>query len=336
MGASTTQSSMYSDDWAHAKNVALDSQNGFYNSNDEMGKEFWITTTFSEEKNYEVTKLIVKKIDHKCCYKRTMDGFIVSYYDGADWKKYEGGNVIKTGQLPEDPVDLERHIIFDPPIVAQKIKLTNPRKERSSNAAMGRIEFMTSGPKEAAKEDKATEPEGKKAIKDLASQVDQSSVWSSDWAGKNSALDSKTGFYNNDDDNGKEFWITTKFPEGALYDVSQFIIKKIDHKCCTKKTMDGFIISYYNGNEWTKYNDGQVVKTGQLPDDDVEKERTIEFNPPLRASQIKLTNPRNQRSTDNSMGRIDFIVNGPKEVEKKSAPATDVKKAIIDLKSRVS
>ena len=78
-----------------------------------------------------------------------MDGFIVSYFDGTEWKKYKGGNVVKTGQLPEDAVDLERHIIFDPPIIAQKIKLTNPRKERSSNAAMGRIEFMVVGPAEA-------------------------------------------------------------------------------------------------------------------------------------------------------------------------------------------
>ena len=88
MAASTSQSSMYNDEWAHAKNVALDSTTGFYSSNDESGKEFWITTTFSEEKNYEVTKLIIKKIDHKCCYKTTMDGFIISYFDGSDWKQY--------------------------------------------------------------------------------------------------------------------------------------------------------------------------------------------------------------------------------------------------------
>ena len=144
---------MYSDDWAHAKNVDLDAQNGFYNSNDEMGKEFWITTTFAEEKTHEVIKLIIKKIDHKCCYNRTMDGFIISYFDGSDWKQYNGGKVMKTGQRPADAPELERHIIFDPPIIAQKIKLTNPRKLRSSNAAMGRIDFMLSNP-EAGKEEK--------------------------------------------------------------------------------------------------------------------------------------------------------------------------------------
>lgn len=110
---------------------------------------------------------------------------------------------------------MERHIIFDPPIVASKVKLTNPRSQRSSDAAMGRIEYMVAENKVAEpKTEKSVEPEGKKAIKDFGATTEQSSQWSSDWAGKNAGLDSKTGFYNSNDDKGKEFWITTKFPEG--------------------------------------------------------------------------------------------------------------------------
>ena len=52
--------------------------------------------------------------------------------------------------------------------------------------------------------------------------------------------------------------------------MSELIIKKISHKCCTKKTMDGFIISYFDGNDWKMYKEGEVIKTGQLPDDDVD------------------------------------------------------------------
>ena len=416
---------MYSDEWAHANNVGLNAANGFYSSNEESGKDFWITTTISEEKSYEVSKLIIQKIEHKCCGKKTMDGFIISYYDGADWKQYQGGKVIKTGQLADDATDLERQIVFNPPLVAQKVKLLNPKTQRSSDAAMGRIEFMLTAPKEdkvvrecpyirveracirghnleapfknvglekclklcderpgclsmdygrktktcypntaneeklidrtdyCASDDlymknstcmaeKAPEASGTKAIHDLGSTTEQSSSYSSDWAGKNVDLESKTGFYNSGENDGKSFWITTRFPEGALYDVSQLVMKKITHNCCTKKTMDAYIIEYYDGKEWKKYQDGAAVKTGQDASDPVDKQRVIEFNPPLRASEIKLTNPSSQRSSDVAMGRFDFIITGPMlpkkadEEETKAAPALGGKKAIMDLQSRVS
>ena len=47
----------------------------------------------------------MKKITHNCCTKKTMDAYIVEYYDGKEWKKYQDGAAVKTGQDASDPVD---------------------------------------------------------------------------------------------------------------------------------------------------------------------------------------------------------------------------------------
>ena len=237
----------------------MDSKTGFYNSPGEKGKEFWISTQFPDYNVYEVTDIIIKKIDHKCCRKATMDGFIVSYYYNNEWHEYKEGAVIKTGMMPDDDVSKERFIELDPPIKASMIKLTNPRKERSSNDAQGRFDLMIRGPVEKPMEKPKVEG-AQRAILDLSSKVWQSSTWGDNWGGaKASSLESKTGFYNKDEDNDKEFWIKTMFPDSKLYEVHQLILKKIVHSCCGMKTMNGYIISYFNGREWLEYDEGKVV-----------------------------------------------------------------------------
>lgn len=191
------------------------------------------------------------------------------------------------------------------------IKLMNKRKDRSSNDAQGRIDFVVTGPVEKNEKPKAP-ADAVRALIDLGSKTKQSSSWSDDWSGaKASALDSTTGFYNKDSDNDKEFWIKTMFPKAQVWEVHQLILKKITHNCCGQKTMNGFVITYFNGSDWVKYNEGGVVKTHQLPEDGPDYERIIVFDPPLKASEIKLINPRDERSDGSAQGRFDFLVTGP-------------------------
>jgi len=87
--------------------------------------------------------------------------------------------------------------------------------------------------------------------------------------------------------------------------------------------MNGFIVTYFNGSDWLKYNEGEVVKTHQLLEDDPEHERFISFDPPIRASEIKLTNPKAQRSHGSAQGRLDFVVTGPVADPEKLAREAD-------------
>lgn len=97
--------------------------------------------------------------------------------------------------------------------------------------------------------------------------------------------------------------------------------------------MDGFKISYYYKNQWHEYEDGKVIKTGQMPDDDVNKERKIQLDPPIKASMLKLINPRNERSSNDAQGRYDLIIRGPVEKPDEKPKIEGGKKAIIDLGS---
>lgn len=98
--------------------------------------------------------------------------------------------------------------------------------------------------------------------------------------------------------------------------------------------MDGFIISYYYKNEWHQYNDGAVIKTGMMPEDDVNKERFIELNPPIKASMVKLTNPRKERSTNDAQGRFDLMIRGPVEKPMEKPKIDGAQRAILDLNSQ--
>jgi hypothetical protein len=267
--------------------------------------------------------LILKKIDHDCCRKETLDGVTISFFYNDAWHDYKDGQVIKTGQMPDDDVDRERIIKFHPPLKASMVKLTNARKDRSSLDCQGRLDYTVLGPVE--KKEKAKAPaDAKKAIMDVGSKIKQSSSWGEDWGGaKASALDSTTGFYNSPEENGKEFWIRTDFPLAKLYEVHQLILKKITHNCCGHKTMNGFIITYFNGSDWLSYNEGDVVKTHQLPEDDPEYERIIAFDPPLLASEIKLTSPSSQRNDGTAQGRLEYLITGPVADPEKEAREAD-------------
>jgi hypothetical protein len=198
---------------------------------------------------------------------------------------------------------------------------------------MGRIDFIINGPMEAEKK-AAPASDAKKAIVDLKSRVSQSSQWDKNWGGSEaSALDSHTGFYNSPAEKGKEFWINTQFPDYNVYEVTEIILKKIEHKCCHKSTMDGLIVTYYYKNEWHEYNGGAVIKTGQMPDDDVSKERVITLNPPIKASMVKLTNPRKERSTNDAQGRFDLMIRGPVEKPSERPTVDGAQRAILDLGS---
>lgn len=113
------------------------------------------------------------------------------------------------------------------------------------------------------------------------------------------------------------------FPDAKLYEVHQLILKKIVHSCCGLKTMNGYIVSYFNGREWKEYDEGKVVKTHQIPEDDPEYERMIVFDPPLLASEVKLTNPRSERSDGSAQGRFEFMIVGPKGDPEKEARESD-------------
>lgn len=198
---------------------------------------------------------------------------------------------------------------------------------------MGRIDFLVNGPVEAPKKvDKSSDT--KKAIGEIGSRTSQSSQWDDNWGGaENSALDSKRGFYNSPAEKGKEFWINTVFPDYNVFEVAEIIVKKIDHKCCREATMDGFIVSYYYKNEWHEYNDGKVLKTGMMPEDDPSKERVITLDPPIRASMVKLINPRKERSSNDAQGRFDLMIRGPVEKPLEKPKIEGGKRAILDLGS---
>ena len=322
LGATTIQSSQWSGKWG-GKNAAIDSKTGFYNAKEEKGKEFWISTIFPDHDVYEIHELIFQKIDHDCCRQETLDGFHVSYFYQDAWHDYKDGELIKTGQMPSDEAARYRTVEFNPPIKASMVKLLNKRNDRSSNDAQGRLDFVVTGPVEKNTKPKAP-ADAVKALSSLGSKTKQSSSWSDDWGGaKASALDSNTGFYNKDSDNDKEFWIKTYFPKAQIFEVHQLVLKKIVHNCCGQKTMDGFVITYFNGSDWVKYNEGHVVKTHQLPEDDPEYERIIAFDPPLKASEFKMTNPREERSHGSAQGRFDLLVTGPIADPEKEAREAD-------------
>ena len=386
----TKQSSQWGSNWGGAQASSIESKTGFYNTPDENDKEFWIKTMFPDAKLYEVHQLVMKKITHSCCGLKTMNGYIITYFNGKEWVQYDTGKVQKTHSISEDDPEYERIIVFDPPLLASEVKLTNPRSERSDATAQGRIEFIIVGPKgdpekearesddkraaakakeqeeadakaaeelkkekeaaeakakeneaEAAEKKKAAEEakknleeNGKLAIEELHSSTTQSSKWNAQWAGKNVGLKSKKGFYNHKDEKGKDFWITTVFPNHDVYEVDSLTLKKIEHDCCTKETLDGVTISFFYNETWHDYKDGNVVPTGQMPSDDVDRERVIKFNPPLKASMVKVFNARKDRSSLDAQGRLDFTVLGPVEKNQKAKAPEDAKKAILDLSSK--
>lgn len=115
---------------------------------------------------------------------------------------------------------------------------------------------------------------------DFDSTSEQSSRYSDDWATeKNIFLKSGRGFINKASDFKSDFWLSVKFPANQFFEVRTMVLKKITHSCCTKRTINGFSLQYLYKGKWINYNNGEIIKTGQLPDDDVDFDRLIEFTP---------------------------------------------------------
>lgn len=175
--------------------------------------------------------------------------------------------------------------------------------------------------------------DGQKAIIDLKSTTVQSSMWSKRWASQaNAALTSKSGFHNAKKAFGEDFWITTNFPKGELYEVTQMILKKRSDKCCNQRLINGVIIEYFDGQDWVQYQNGKAQPTGQTKEDDNEKERFIWFDTFL-ASKVRVRIPRKYSNVSPVHGRFDFIIVGPKKTSGDVADARshNSKRAILDL-----
>jgi len=152
---------------------------------------------------------------------------------------------------------------------------------------------------------------------DFDSTSEQSSRYNDDWAGeKNVFLKSSRGFINRGSDYKNDFWLSVKFPANQYFSVNSMVLKKITHSCCTKRTINGFTLQYLSKGKWINYNNGEIIKTGQLPDDDVDSDRLIEFTP-FTAQQVRITVPRNERSHGSAQGRIEFLIDGPQTIVKK-------------------
>lgn len=162
------------------------------------------------------------------------------------------------------------------------------------------------------------------ALFDFGSTSEQSSYWSADWGGEdNVRMDSTRGFYPKDSDQDQDFWIITKFPAGKHYLVNEFILKKIDWSCCRQRTISGIQIEYMQNGEWIKWNNGQIIKTGQTSGDDVNMERKIVFTTPFLATQVKVIIPVSEKSDKKwAQGRFDFSIEGPKSPPKKEVTET--------------
>jgi len=159
------------------------------------------------------------------------------------------------------------------------------------------------------------------AIQDYGCTSEQSSYWSAVWGGEDNVnIESKTGFRSKTDD--KDFWISTKCYEGKKhFKFKEFILKKaID--TCTMKVVTGVQIEYKQNDEWIKLNNGQIIKTGQLEEDDVEMERKITFGTPFIATEVKVVIPKSEvgegcDGTKNAQGRIEWLIEGPVHAPKK-------------------
>ena len=146
-----------------------------------------------------------------------------------------------------------------------------------------------------------------RAILDLGSSTNQSSIWKQGWSGaKNVALNSETGFATSEKQKD-DVYVEVQFPGNKLYKVTQMILKKRGDKENLKKIIEKFQLAYFNGSQWIEYNNGDGIKTGQLADDSGEKERKIDFIPFL-ATKVRIVVSRGNRNSNQIFGRLDFVV----------------------------
>lgn len=323
-----------------------------------------------------VNEFILKKIVHSCCTSRVVSGIQIEYMQNGEWIKWNNGQIIKTGQLPSDDVEMERKIIFSTPFLATEVKIVIPVSEKQDKKwAQGRLEFLIEGPKAAPKkvvkvvtddgEEEETTEETKettsggsttttsggtttttsssggtttttssstdstttssssgsygwrRAILDYHSPTYQSSTWSETTTGNDNVnLTSTNSFHNSKDKSEEDFWFTFDFPEYDFYEVDQLILKKraSGSEETKTRTLNGFTVQFFDGKDWNDYDGpaGKIFRTGQTAEDDWELERKFTFQDKFLAQKVKITFPRDQRSTPWAHGRIELLINKPK------------------------
>ena len=234
--------------------------------------------------------------------------------------------------MEDDDVHKEREIIVDKPFKTTKIKVHFPASQSQTKFEEGYISgridvvvvedeksaVVATGAKMGSPKECTSNKDcnAKRAILDLGSTTNQSSAWKSTWNGeKNLALNSATGFATGEKQK-EDVFVEVMFPENKLYKVTQMILKKRGDKEGLKKVIEKVNLDYFNGTAWIEYNNGDGIKTGQLPDDDGEKERKLDFVPFL-ASKVRMKVSRGNRNSNQIYGRLDFMV--LTEVRKKKA-----------------
>lgn len=75
------------------------------------------------------------------------------------------------------------------------------------------------------------------------------------------------------------------------------ILKKRGDNEGLKKFIEKVNFEYFDGNKWIEYNNGDGINTGQLAEDNAEKERKIDFIPFL-ATKVKMIVSRGNRNSN--------------------------------------
>ena len=122
----------------------------------------------------------------------------------------------------------------------------------------------------------------------------------------NPRLDSPNGIIAADED--EPTWWQVRFPgQNSIYEVSALTLKKRGD-CCKDKVINRIQLEYSTdqGDNWIKYQNGKYFSTGQKPEDDADKEKTIMINPPMRGNTFRV---HIDKSNDDPIGgRFDFWV----------------------------
>lgn len=222
--AKYTLKSFWSQKWTK---MELNSKTGFAMSRKAIRSgdlDYWAMIELPSPQTVE--KIILKRRGDLNSIGRKFKARIISkirveYFSEGKWQFYKAGALLPTGQLKSDSQEQRRNIKVEP-FVATKVKIHFPAEGRNYRGCTGRVDIVAHDPTAKMLEVK----DGKKAIMDLGSTTVQSSQWSAAWGGKNAMLNSKTGFHNSKKSAGEDFIMTTNFPKGELYEVTQLILKK--------------------------------------------------------------------------------------------------------------
>lgn len=214
--------------------LELTSKTGFAMSKKDIKAndlDYWVMVDMKKPQTIEKVVLMrrgdLNEIDRKF-KQRIISKIRIEFHNGEYWQYYKAGALLPTGQMKSDSVEQQRQIKLEP-FVATKVRILFPAEGRNYRGCTGRIDLVAHDPTGTEKVVK----DGKKAITDLGSTTTQSSMWSAKWASpKNVMLGSKSGFHNARKSFGEDFWITTNFPKGELYEVTQLILQKRSDACC--------------------------------------------------------------------------------------------------------